>query len=419
MKKILFSALLGINFSANAAYSNLIVFGDSQSDIGNMPESSNIGTIAPAYYDGLPYNLYIPNSNPVYGDQNNADDSLFQQLFNVTYLPAQPLINDKVRAGRSVNWSQYLFVTLKAQEQITSSVFVPWISLYAYPQLSAQNVSVNYAFTSALSTDNCTTQGYTPISAAFCNGPTIFNTQAIYRQHPNDNDLRQALVIPGVQKQIELFAEDLNAHRITADAHTLYIIWTGANDLTKTFLALIEDKDFFTFNHKLTQDIPALIAGQDPSSAVSRLYALGARHIVIIAQHNLGLAPQASRLTHTDGTFIGRYLNAYLLNLFILRYNLALSEQVDALQKRYPDLILTEVNLQRLFNRLSFLPGKPFFKHLGQPCQSKDAATYDAILRGDLVICTDYLYWNRGHMTYQGNRLVAEAILRALPKNQN
>ena len=78
-------------------YSNLIIFGDSQSDIGNMPESSNANSRNASYYQGLPYNLYVPISNPVYGDQNTPLDLPYQKLFNTDALPTQPMINHSIR----------------------------------------------------------------------------------------------------------------------------------------------------------------------------------------------------------------------------------------------------------------------------------------------------------------------------------
>lgn len=412
MKKLLLLLSLSCCTAFASSYSNLIVFGDSQSDIGNMPESSNAGVNKPFYFNGLPYNLYVPLSNPVYGDQQNPNDQLFVKLFNAEDLPAQPLINQAIRAGRSVNWSQYLFVSMKASGQLQSNEFIPWTMLYPKAP-AANNYSVNYAFAGALSNDHCSSQSYAPIADTFCTPAAIFNTENIYRLNASDDDLRTAMVLPGVQKQIDLFSDDLKADRVHVDANTLYIIWSGANDLTNAFLQLLKGETLTNFYTEITQTIPNLIVGVD-NSAVSKLYQLGARNIVILSQQNLGLAPEASILTHTSHTFVGRYINAYLLDLLVLRYNIALSEKILALQQRYPDASIKLVNLQLPFNRASLIPGAPFFKNLGLACQNKDATTYQAILNGDLVFCPNYLYWNRAHMTYQGNRMVAEAIMQGL-----
>lgn len=412
MKKLLlFLALASCSPFANA-FSNLIVFGDSQSDIGNLPESANAGVEGPFYYQGLPYNLYVPLSNPVYGDQDNATDQLFHNLFNAADLPQQPLINQSIRAGRSVNWSQYLFVTLKAKGALLSESYIPWVRLYGNPGHYPQNISVDYAFAGALSYHHCADEGYTEMEDTFCTPAAIFNTQNIYRMHPNDDDLRRAVAVPGVQKQIELFADDVKAGRLEATPDTLYVLWSGANDLTNSFLHLLTGGTLKDFYQQMSQNVPDMLAGND--SAITKLYDLGARNIVIMTQQNLGLTPEASTLTKMDATFIGRYLNAYVLNFLVLRYNLALINKVMILQKRYPDLHLHIINLQELFNRLSLRPGTPFYKNLGLACQNKDADTYKAILHGDLVICTDYLYWNRAHMTYQGNRAIAESVIKEL-----
>lgn len=414
MKKLLLFILsLTLNLAYANTYSNFIIFGDSQSDIGNMPESGNAGMNGLFYYNGIPYNLYVPISNPVYGDQGSEMDQLFHNLFNAADLPSQPLVNQSIRAGRSVNWSQYLFVSMRAHGQLSSDKLIPWVMLYDQQNHYAPNVSVDYAFAGALSNDHCADEGYTAMPDAFCTPQAIFNTQNIYRLHPQDDELRRAMAIPGVQKQIELFAADVKAGRITADRKTLYVIWSGANDLTDNFLNLIHGGKLKDFYQQMTQAVPDLIVGPT-DSAVTRLYNLGARNIIILSQQNLGLTPNASLLTGTNNSFIGRYLTAYLIDLLALRYNVALSEQVIQLHKHYPDLSLKMVNLQRLFNRASLLPGAPFYKNLGLACQNKDVATYKAILSGDLVMCTDYLYWNRSHMTYQGNRMVAEELLKTL-----
>jgi phospholipase/lecithinase/hemolysin len=416
MKKLLIFLSLSLGVTWANTYTSLIVFGDSQSDIGNMPESSNAGMDQPFYFQGIPYNLYVPFSNPVYGDQDNASDQLFHNLFNASDLPAQPMINHNIRAGRSVNWSQYLFVSLKAHHQLLSDKFIPWAMLYAHPDLGkTKNISVNYAFAGALSTAHCADEGYTEIPDTFCTPEAIFNTQNIYRDHPDDDNLCRAIAVPGTQKQIALFADDLANKRLNTDANTLYIVWSGANDLTKSFLALLHGGTIKAFYQTMTTAVPDLIAGPG-NSTVTELYRLGARNIVILNQQNLGLTPESNRLTGFNKTFAERYLNAYLLNFPVLRYNFTLAHLVIALQQRYPDLHIEVVDLQHIFNRASLIPGTPFYKNLGLACQNKNAPTYQAILQGDLVICTDYLYWNRAHMTYQGNRMVAEGVLQALQK---
>ena len=393
-------------------YSNLIVFGDSQSDIGNMPESSNANSRNAHYYEGLPYNLYVPISNPVYGDQNTPVDRPYQKLFNTNDLPAQPMINHSIRAGRSVNWSQYFFTYLKGQARLQSPALIPWVKLYDNPSMP-QNISVNYAFSGALSNDRCADEIYHPVPTVFCTDAAIFNTQNIYQLRPYDDELRLAIAIPGVQRQITLFRTDLQTQRVHVDAHTLYIIWTGANDLTDAFFVLFKGGSFKDFYTALTVTIPDLIAGLN-DSAVLQLYHLGARNIVVLSQQNLGLTPKASLITGTSSSFIGRYLSAYAFNMLTTRYNIALAERVVVLQQHYPDLALHYVDLGHAFNRLSLYPGAPFFHNLGLACQNKDASTYKAIVHGDLVNCTDYLYWNAAHMTYQGNRIIAEQIIDSI-----
>ena len=70
-KILLASALVCSPFASAFAYSNVVVFGDSLSDIGNMPESYDV-------YDSdmknaLALNLYVPISNPVISQDGTSE----------------------------------------------------------------------------------------------------------------------------------------------------------------------------------------------------------------------------------------------------------------------------------------------------------------------------------------------------------
>lgn len=56
------------------SYSRMIVFGDSLSDIGNMPESPNL--IEPSYH-AIALNLYVPISNPSVNFWNGAHPTMY------------------------------------------------------------------------------------------------------------------------------------------------------------------------------------------------------------------------------------------------------------------------------------------------------------------------------------------------------
>ena len=58
---------IGLIFCNNVfAFSNLIIFGDSLSDVGNLPAASNpIYHYPPQQLDDYNADFYIPNSNPV------------------------------------------------------------------------------------------------------------------------------------------------------------------------------------------------------------------------------------------------------------------------------------------------------------------------------------------------------------------
>ena len=379
-------------------YSNMIIFGDSQSDIGNFPESSNAGLTVPFALNGMPYNLYVPFSNPV--------DSTANAL-----LPPQPPINKKfARTGRSLNWTQHLFAFLRKDGRLQSSTLLPWVTLMTQQKHTDAFVSVNYAFGGALSNDDCANEAYTKMPDSSCSAADILKTQNLYRQNSSQFKLRNVISIPGTQRQIGLFAHDLQTGKVKVDHHTIYLVFTGANDLSASFKSLIAGGSAMHFYQTISKTIPNLIAGPN-HSIITRLTKLGAKNIVILGMQNLALAPEASVMTRTSESFVGRYLNAYLLNFLILRYNLALAKDIATAQQQYPNLKIHYVNLQFLFNRLSLLPQGPFYQHVGEACQNKNAQTYQSIMEGKLVNCEGYLYWNGAHFTDLGYTIIAYAVL--------
>lgn len=393
---------------AQANYSNMIIFGDSQSDIGNMPESGNlVDPNIPVlhYYHGVPYNLYVPVSNPVAAN----NDAIFARLLNFPALPPQPLIAQKFsHEGRSINWSQYLFAALNTSGKLQSPSLLPWLSIYQHPELFASHTSVNYAFSGALSIDHCSDEDYYILDDSFCNAQQVSVNALKYRADPNNDTLRNELIIPDTRKQIDFFAEDLQAGRVQVDPQTLYVIWTGANDLAVIFHYLLEgDVSFFVHNLDTT-------ISQQTVLAVQHLYQLGARNIVVIGQQNLGLTPIASILTDMNGHFYTRYLNAYTLNLLVLDYNIHLSRRLVTLQKQYPDLNLQYLALQSFYNHFSLIPGQVYFYTIGLACQDASDTTFSQVTQGQLVHCKNYLYWNGSHMTDEANQLLAKKLFEQI-----
>ncbi len=399
MKRFWYFALfsfLSFNVVTASPYSNLIVFGDSQSDIGNFPESSNLSN--PQH---IPYNLYVPFSNPV-------------STFKDPNLPTQSTINATTRQAFSRNWVEMLFGALSLTDAINqNSVLVPWIDVYTYH--APKGASVDYAVAGALSTNNCNNEAFKAFADSDCTEENFYATQALYRNAPENDQLRAQVVIPGTQKQIAFLAQDIKNQKVQVDANTLYIIWTGANDLALSLTNLLNNKNVGEFYRNITKIIPNAIAGPQ-DSVITQLYALGARNIIIISQPNWGLAPETNKFTGLNKSATARYINAYLLNLLIANYNLALAKNIAMLQKQYPDLSLNYIDTESLLNRVSMYPDSFFLATLGQACETQDDATYQALLAGNPVDCNHYLYWNASHMSNIGQAILSKAIWQSIAR---
>lgn len=132
------------------------------------------------------------------------------------------------------------------------------------------------------------------------------------------------LYAPGLRGQVELFALGLRGRKPSKKA--LYAIVTGANDYSPT-----------PYN---TPIAPAEVV-ENISTAVRRLYSIGARDILLLSLPDIGLTPQAIA---AGTSAIGSQLTA--------EHNARLSEAVVQLQQRYGALKLRLVDANQVFASL-------------------------------------------------------------------
>ncbi|MEM9243031.1 MAG: SGNH/GDSL hydrolase family protein [Pseudomonadota bacterium] len=427
------------NNTTNYTYSNMMFFGDSQTEIGNGPENLTLYN-SQSSSDGIAINVYVPISNPV---NTETDSMLVDGLefppttsisdFTMT-LPPQLSICDangicSARYFRSINWVEYFIynATLNNRNLITPPIDLrPWIIQYSQSSPGTINQSVDYAWYSALSNDSCIYPNYTPVTCPTNLASGLYNAQENYRvgQSPTDpvgnRNLFNTVIIPNTQKQVELFADDLENNRVKVNDKTLYIIWTGANDLSVGFGQFIacriqtpENNCLDTWTTYRNVTIPNEIAGpNNNNSVVNRLISLGAKHIFVIGQYDLGLTPEAG-----DARFI------FPFSEWTSEFNNALKTDIEqiATNNASSGVTVKYIDIQDPIN-LAVAPGTGYALTVAasEKCDmpSGNAETIATkLLQGDAVSCTQDVdpkpigWWNNAHISTQLNQVVANAVL--------
>ena len=275
-----------------ATYSNLILFGDSLTDIGNFPESLMLegDTSDSGYFT----NAYVSIGNPVDPKKDKILPGLrlkFPSIDNDsrvyrTTLPMQLELCSSQASGnvchkrefRSINWSEYfLYNGILRKLMASGADFRPWVIQYNESDVTKKQ-SVNYAMVSALSNDKCANYDLGPLPCKV-DGLSLENSinqqQANYRNNQSETDasfnigLREKVIVPALNKQIEMFELDRagNKPKVVVDDDTLYIIYVEANDLSKSFIDFVDGNiSFADFIAIMTVQIPAEIAGSPDRS---------------------------------------------------------------------------------------------------------------------------------------------------------
>ena len=263
-------------------YDHVIIFGDSLSDIGNMPMSPSL--FEPSTHQ-IALNLYVPFSNPMIPDTRYYQVPLTNQY--LTYPDPSPSISPFLnvdgkifpRNYKSLNWAQF-FVHQAQQEGLVSDqqTLVPWVWWKEY---SNETRSIDFAFAGATSQDNCRDFEYQNLDNN-CNSDTVFKAQIPYRlagllQNQTKSDHISLVEVPGVDKQVSLFLDAAKLHPALATPNTLYIIFVGGNDLNLALYNLSK--------HRYADAFKALLHGTKAHvlGAITHLEnQAGARHIVVM-----------------------------------------------------------------------------------------------------------------------------------------
>jgi outer membrane lipase/esterase len=188
---------------------------------------------------------------------------------------------------------------------------------------------------------------------------------------------------PGVLFQINTFI----APAPTVTANTLYFITAGGND--------------FLINLETNPNVPI----NNLKTAVSELYAYGARNIVLTNLPDLGKIP----LINTNST------NSKLLSLLTNIFNFKLEKAMFELRLTRPDLNIIIVDINTLLRRVTANPARYGLTNVTDACVG---GTFDQ----PTTPCANpdqYLYWDIEHPTKVVGQLIANFAYEAIVHGQD
>ncbi|GJL70599.1 MAG: hypothetical protein NPIRA06_32340 [Nitrospirales bacterium] len=420
------------------SFSNAMFFGDSLTDIGNGPASLTFdGEPSDGEYftsdSGIFNNIYVPISNPV----NPRKDTIFpgtklrfppttrgSRLFRVTLPPQLPLCSNQgcvEKTHHSLNWTEYFVYNGVLKQLLKHGADLrPWIIQFneTLPSEVSIRQSVNYAFYSALSGVGCTNVNLFPLPCTFEGQSlqdSIFTRQDVYRHNQSEtnaeanNLLRETVIIPALHSQIDMFEVDKNLGQVEINDHTLFIVYTGANDLAAAFFLFVEGTiTFDQFFQALTVDIPTEIAG-----GVERLISLGAKNILVLGQFNLGLTPRLLSMGDVEGPLAKHEVAAEFDQLLTL-YNQSLQAQIGNFESKPIAFVDIQTPIRNAANTFFIGRHPGYFFSIGEQCVDETAGI---IQLGKAASCFSNNvslpigFWNASHLSTQFNQLIAAAVL--------
>ena len=188
----------------------------------------------------------------------------------------------------------------------------------------------------------------------------------------NNLDIPGYTDFPGLQDQLDFFEDDLGDR--PADRRALYIVWAGAND-------------FFVSEDGPEETIASAI--ENTAVAVQRLYAAGARRIMVVNLPDLGLTP-LSRLWNQSAEL--SFLSAI--------YNHSLEQMLD--QLAFAGIVTSRLDAERLMQDIVALP-------VSFGLSNVTDSFID--VGGDP---SGFLFWDRLHPSTAGHVSIAEEAMAVL-----
>ncbi len=318
-----------------STFDRMYVFGDSLSDPGNIFNATTA-----ANQLGLP-----PGSVP----------------------PIQPTVPPYDSGGRfsnGLNWADYLAQDLGIDLKASTTLSV----------LSPQTpIPSPIAFINNQ-----------PVISPFFNGATATNSVnfafgAAQTGQFGAGDFGEA--VPGVLTQVGLFANDLASIGQKADKDALYVVFAGPND------------------YQTVPDANPVVSVGNLATAISSLYALGARNFLVPNLPDLGKTPRALAPNPPVASDI--------LTAKTVTHNTLLDSTINSLETAIPDINIIGLDVFGQLNNVRANPGEFGFTNVTESCLNPDTFT----------VCSqpdDYLFWDGIHPTTAGHKELAKAAWEAL-----
>ena len=194
-----------------------------------------------------------------------------------------------------------------------------------------------------------------------------------------------SLFVPGLNGQVELFRAGLRGRKSPPGA--LYAIFSGAND----YLSASADKP----------PVPSVIVG-NIVKAVQKLYALGARDVMVLNLPDLGLIPLV------PGDLKGT------LSYLTQAHNVLLAQALNALAASLPDLRLIPVDVYSFTNGLAAEPGADLTPALGFPDALCLFTAPASCPNATFEVDPKFFFWDAEHPTTATHAALGEFLYSKL-----
>lgn len=401
-------------------YSHVIFFGDSLSDIGNMPESPKL--IEPAYKQ-IALNLFVPISNPIV-DPDVKTYTVVGSHHKHAYpkpapQPQPPLQDGKTQDQRrikSLNWTQYFTENAKEAGLLSSAEVWPWFWWKTHSNDST-HLSINYAWSGAVTDNGCRDFMYNHLNNT-CSESSILAGQKAYRQagfFPKNHTSVSAVQVPGVERQINLFLQDSAHNHHLADANTLYVILVGGNDLNLSLFDLKKHHILSGFSRALGGASRRVWAGIE-----TLINQRGARHIVLFNLFDTSQLPYLQTEIWKTGLVPIKQKSNFIRfsHLMTQTYNLQLRHVVEDIARRYNHHV--DIQLFNLYNTMNEAQQLDTFssdRTLYQTCigsATDKPISYYTKLHSCTLGDARYLFWNGAHPSSFLHQIIADKLTTQL-----
>lgn len=198
-------------------------------------------------------------------------------------------------------------------------------------------------------------------------------------------------LVPNMTTQLEQYLASVN---YTSRPQTLFVLdgVTFGNDVTDALALAPSDPNAPT--RILTNSVTAMV------TMMQRLYASGARHIVVLTSTNLGLTPQV-RALGPAAVAAATQLSA--------TYNGALAQQVPALKAISPGLNVYTIDTFALAGQAAANPASLGLTNGTDACFNTLVAVPTVCANPD-----GYFYWDTYHPTAVASKQLAQMALKAI-----